>query len=202
MLGIDGFLEAVVRETLIPVQLLDNSNSVRDVRSRLRTAYRLSEHLSNEVHIGTCGVCSQALREIPPQRAELYNMPCCKQTVHARCWDDKRVCAACSTRLFPLPCIVCNHPLECWGGDTRDANIFINETRFLCCGADSHHLCRMQFLAKKWPNCPACQCYLKPNGKLHIDFCGAGDCIFARRESRRHDIRRRVEKDYSYFPPL
>ena len=201
MLGVDTFLQAVCKETLIPVQMLDNSNSIRDVRTRLRTAYRLSEHLAAKVHKGACGTCSNPLPEIPPRRAKLYRMPCCEQVVHAHCWADKRVCAACCTGLVPLPCVVCNRPLECWGGDTLEMYIFSEESRFLCCGADAHQLCRMQFLAKRWPKCPACQCYLEPNRKLHIDFCGAGDYIFARRE-RRHDLRRRMGKDYSYIPRL
>ena len=61
-----------------------------------------------------------------------------------------RVCAACCTGLVPLPCAVCNRPLECWGGDTLEMYILSEESRFLCCGADAHQLCRMQFLAKDW----------------------------------------------------
>lgn len=113
-----------------------------------------------------------------------------------------RVCAACCTGLVPLPCVVCNRPLECCGGDTLETCIFSEGSRFLCCGADAHRLCRMQFLAKRWPKCPACPCYLEPNGKLHVDFCGTGDHIFARRERTTHDIRRRMGKDYSYVPRL
>ena len=146
-----------------------------------------SEHPATKVHKGACGVCSNPLPEIPPQRAKLYRMPCCEQVVHTHCWADKRVCAACCTGLVPLPCVVCNRPLECCGGDTLETYIFSEGSRFLCCGADAHRLCRMQFLAKGWPKCLACQCYLEPNGKLNIDFCGAGDYIFARRE-REHSV--------------
>ena len=44
------------------------------------------------------------------------------------------------------------------------------------------------YIVKRWPKCPACHCYIQPNGKLHTHFCGAGDCTFAQME-RRHDIR-------------
>ena len=124
----------LIWKTLIPVQLLDNSNSVRDVQPQLWTAYRLSEHPSNEVHIGTCGVCSQVIREITPRRAELYNMLCMqgagmtKAFVLHTPWDFSHF-------LHSLQ----SSSLQCWGGDTRDAYTISNNIRFLCCGADSHH---------------------------------------------------------------
>ena len=46
MLGIDTTLQEMSIETLIPVQMLDNSNSIRDVCTRLKTAYWLSENLA------------------------------------------------------------------------------------------------------------------------------------------------------------
>lgn len=88
-----------------------------------------------KVYKGACAVCFNPLPEIPPQRAKLYSlmfrvrflcnelfvqldyvfevkvlfvrMPWCGQVVRAHCWADKRVCAACCTRLVPLPCVVC-----------------------------------------------------------------------------------------------
>ena len=81
-----------------------------------------------------------------------------------------RFYAAGCTGLVPLPCVVRNRPLECWGGDTLETYIFSKEFRFLCCGTNVHWFCRMQFLAKKWSKCLACQRYLEPNGKLHIDL--------------------------------
>lgn len=49
-----------------------------------------------------------------------------------------------------------------------------------CCGADAHPLCKAVFLSKKIlvPKCPACDCHLHQNGKLHTDFCGAADYIY------------------------
>ena len=35
VIGIDTFLQEVSKETLIPVQMLDNSNSIRDIRTQL-----------------------------------------------------------------------------------------------------------------------------------------------------------------------
>ena len=106
MLGVDTFLQAVCKETLIPVQMLDNSNSIRDVRTRLRTAYRLSEHLAAKVHKGACGVFSNPLPEI--HHKELNCITC--HAVNKWCMHIAgltRVCAACCTGLVPLPCAVC-----------------------------------------------------------------------------------------------
>ena len=86
------------------------------------------------MHIGTCGVCSQAIRVITPRRAELYNMLCMQ--------------GAGMTKAFVLHTpqdfshflhSLQSSSLQCWGGDNRDAYMISNTTRFLCCGADSHH---------------------------------------------------------------
>ena len=200
MLCVDTFIHTVARATRIPVPLLDNSNPIKSVRLRLRAAYRLAKYLKDKVHTGICGVCSLPLGDIPPYRAEVVYMPCCSCTVPARCWKDPMICSACSTGLLPLPCVICKAPIECWGGDTRDIYIFSKETRLGCCNADAHYLCRAQFLSRRQPKCPACQCYLSPSNTLHCDWCEAADHIFARREQRKNSIRRRLGKDYSYMP--
>ena len=186
----------------IPIELLDNSNPIRHVRAHLQSSYRLSVHLSNTVHGGTCGACGFALAEIPLQRPDVFRMPCCKCTVHRCCWTDERTCPSCCTGLLPMPCVVCWEDIECWGGDTREVYEFSKAHRFVCCGADTHLICKMQFLSESRPKCRACDCYLNPNRTLHSDFCGAADYIFARRERRKNQIRRRMGRDYTFDPPL
>ena len=203
MLCVDTFIQTVARETGIPVPLLDNSNPIKSVRLRLRAAYRLAKYLKDKVHTGTCGVCGLPLCDIPPRRAEVVYMPCCSLTVHARCWKDPTIRSACSTGLLPLPCMICKALIECWGGDIQDIYLFAKETRLGCCGADAHRLCKAQFLSRRQPpKCPACQRYLSQSNRLHCDWCGAADYIFARREHRKNSIRRRLGKDYSYMPYL
>ena len=99
VIGIDTFLQAVCKETF-PVQMLGCPHSIADCISVIWT-------LAAKVHKGACGICSNPLPELPPRRAKLYHMPCCEQVVHAHCWADKRVYAACCTGLVPLPCVVC-----------------------------------------------------------------------------------------------
>ena len=79
----------------------------------------------------------------------------------------------------------CKQRIEYWGGDTREVYRLSKKNRLICCRADAHHLCKAAFLAKKIPvpKCTACDCLLHQNGKLHIDFCGAVDHTFARRET-------------------
>ena len=128
------------------------SNNSNSISTRLQTVYWLPEHLAPKVNKGACAVCFNLLPEIPPQRAKLYSLmfrvrflrnelfvqldyvfevkvffvhtPWCGQVVHAHCWADKRVCAAGYTGLVPLPCVVRNRPLECWGGDTLEKHTF------------------------------------------------------------------------------
>ena len=50
-------LAAVSADTALPGELIDNSNPIRNVRTCLRSSYRLSVHLSNKVHAGVCGLC-------------------------------------------------------------------------------------------------------------------------------------------------
>jgi len=151
-LGIDRFLAAVSADTNIPTELLDNSNPIRHVRARLRSSYCLSVHLSNTVHGGTCGACGFALDEILPRRPDVFRMPCCKRTVHRRCWTDERICPSCCTGLLPMPCVVCREDIECWGGDTREVYEFSKAHRFVCCGADAPLICEMPFLSRVTQN--------------------------------------------------
>ena len=105
VIGIDTCLQAVCKETILVV-LSNCSESIRDVCTRLWTAYRLSEHLAAKVHKGACGVFSNPLPEI--HHKELNCITC--HAVNKWCMHIAgltRVCAACCTGLVPLPCAVC-----------------------------------------------------------------------------------------------
>ena len=60
----------------------------------------------------------------------------------------------------------------------------------------------MQLLVKRWPKCPACRCYIEPNGKFHIDFVALE--IVALHEGKEEGmiLDEGVGTDYSYVPPL
>jgi len=118
---------------------------------------------TQSMEVRTCGACGFALDEILPRRPDVFHMPCCKRTVHRRCWTDERICPSCWTGLLPMPCVVCWEDIECWGGDTREVYEFSKAHRFVCCGADARLICKMQFLSQSRPKCRACDCYLNPN---------------------------------------
>ena len=114
----------------------------------ITTVYHLAKHLSARVHTW-CAF--QALRVYTTLQSWIVQHA---TTVwHTQSAGTIRgVCVACFTGLLSLPCIVSKHPLECWKGDTRDTMyIFSKAFMFLYREKDSHLLCRMQFLARRWP---------------------------------------------------
>ena len=176
--GCDEFLQKASRELGTTVHDIDNSNTIKHVRSTVRKRYRWASLQARKLGgQDMCSMCRKPIMPGLPSLPKITAFPCCGKRVHSSCSEDPVVCPCCNCAFRLLPCCFCKKPI----GDKEMPHyhnwMFAVTNRTSCCGADLHHLCQSKFNELK--NCPACYVPIK-NGKMDYHRSEALDIVHVR----------------------